>query len=165
MPIMATKANTVTAVKPPRSAPVLAAVRNDIPMPDRKISRGSKSIYPFESLQVGQSFGIIGKAAKSMSSIISNQCKKEYRAMDGSNPRFHTVEMNGTTVPTEKPLMYRKVFTVADVNPKTDPDKASARVWRLPDEIVEPKEAAPAAAAPANPAPATAPTAPAAAAS
>lgn len=133
-----------------RVAPTLTAVRDDIPMPDRKVSRGSKSIYNFDALKVGQSFGIMAKQAKSMSSIISNQNKKSYRAVNGNDPLFHMTKNGELDVPTSHPLMYHKVFAAVDVDPKKDPDKASCRVFRLPDETIALPETAPAAPAAPN---------------
>lgn len=129
------------AEKAPRVAPVLTAISTAVPMPQNltKRSRGGNSLYPFDSLvEVGQSFGIKNKTAKNLASVISG-ANKRYMvdAVDAhGNPVFKQNEVKQadgsvTKVPTlEREKMPGKTFVAADVDPKTDPDGATVRVWR-----------------------------------
>ncbi|NUM72741.1 hypothetical protein HUU40_00125 [candidate division KSB1 bacterium] len=131
---------TVAKTKEPRVAPILTAVSSAVPMPTNvsKRGRGGNSIYPFEALEVGQSFGIANKSAKSIASVVNGANKRfEADAVDAAgNPVFKVQEIkqaDGTVinVPTlEREKMPGRVFIAADVDPNTDPDKASVRVWR-----------------------------------
>lgn len=127
----------------PRVAPIIAAIRADIAIPAAKsINRGSKSPFPFDALEVGQSFGVGNKTAKQMSSIVSNQ----NRAKGNQTPRKDAtgaivMKMRDLTdaggavigkVPTSEPETdWIKEFRAFDVDAKTDPDNASVRVFRI----------------------------------
>lgn len=121
-----------------RVAPVLTAITADIPMPQVVTRRGNNSIYPFEKLEVGQSFGIQNKTAKQMGSVVTSANKRfMVEAVDANGaPIFKTTEIknaDGTVsrVPTlEKEMAPGKVFAAFDVDPKTDPHGASVRVFR-----------------------------------
>jgi hypothetical protein len=127
----AAAAATDTAKRPgaptgPRVAPVTsAAVKIDLPIPERR--GGNRSLYPFESLtEAGMAFGIKGKPAKNLSSVINNANKKfltQERDANGT-PVFETKSVpqaDGTTltVPdTEKPKMVAsRKFRAVDVTP------------------------------------------------
>ena len=121
-----------------RIAPEITTITGDVEMPKKVNKRGSKSPYPFDNLEVGQSFGVTNKTAAGMASIISNQNRK-YRAQktDGrGNTVFETKDLKGadgtvTQVPTDKPVMVvGKHFFASDCDPKKDPDGASVRVFR-----------------------------------
>lgn len=137
-PAAAPAAKQVGAVK--RVAPELTAVSKAIPIPTNVNTRGSKSLYPFDSLtEVGMSFGMKNKKASSLASIVSNQNRKalEPKKDENGNIVYKQKEMkdasgNVTYVPTGDPEMVQtKKFQVADVDPKTDPEGAACRVWRI----------------------------------
>lgn len=131
----ATAAKTETKA---RVAPDLTGISSDVEMPKKVSNRGSKSLYPFEKLEVGQSFGVKNKTASGMASIISNQNRKnrEEKVDEAGNTVFETKELKGqdgtvTNVPTDKVVMIvNKHFFANDCDPKTDPDGASVRVFR-----------------------------------
>lgn len=92
--------------QPPRVAPQLTSISSIIPMPERTSNRGSKTNYPFGSLNVGQCFGVKNKTVKQLASILSNQNKKTVNKLnpDGS-PVYKTVKHTNadgstTEVPT-----------------------------------------------------------------
>ena len=97
-----------------RIAPQLTEVSAAIKMPTKKNNRGSKSLYPFDSLTaVGQSFGMKNKTAEQLASIISNANKKHRseKKDENGNIVYHTKTVTGPNgeeqqVPNkEKPIM------------------------------------------------------------
>lgn len=110
----------------PRTAPVTsAAVLINLPIPERR--GGNRSLYPFDSLtEAGMAFGVKGKPAKNLSSVINNANKK-YLVQErdaAGNPVYATKSVpqaDGTvlTVPdTEKPQMTAsRKFRAVDVTP------------------------------------------------
>lgn len=122
----ATTAKRPGAPSGPRVAPVTsAAVKIDLPIPERR--GGNRSLYPFESLtEAGMAFGIKGKPAKNLSSVINNANKKfliQERDENGT-PVFETKtvpQADGSilTVPdTAKPKMTAaRKFRAVDVTP------------------------------------------------
>ena len=136
-PAVAATPTPATAPKT-RIAPELTEISSAVEMPKKTSNRGSKSLYPFEKLEVGQSFGVTNKTAAGMASIISNQNRKnrEEKVDDAGNTVFETKELKGqdgtiTNVPTDKPvIVVNKHFFASDCDPKTDPDNASVRVFR-----------------------------------
>lgn len=108
------------------AAPV---IRSDIPVAPAARGRGGvgSSKYPFDKLEVGQSFGV-NRAAKKMNSTL-------YSAMKRYGAVVPIVDATGSPVLNKagKPKMTLKkvrVFVIRDVDPATDPDGAKARVWR-----------------------------------
>ena len=110
----------------------------EMPAPPARSNRGSKSAYPFDELEVGQSFGVKNKTRDQMQSIVSNQNKKhrvEKRDENG-NVVYKTTEAkdaegNVTRLPTDKPEMIDgKTFFAVEADPKKDPDGAKVRVFR-----------------------------------
>jgi hypothetical protein len=121
-----------------RIAPELTTITSEVELPKKVSKRGSKSLYPFEKLEVGQSFGVTNKTAAGMASIISNQNRK-HRAEkqdENGNTVFEMKDLKGadgtvTQVPTDKPVMnVDKHFFASNCDPKKDPDGASVRVFR-----------------------------------
>ena len=145
-PAVAPKAPEAPAVAPAaantettkRITPELTTITSNVEMPKKVNKRGSKSLYPFEKLEVGQSFGVTNKTADGMASIISNQNRKHRveKTDDQGNTVFETKDLKGadgtvTQVPTDKPVMIvNKHFFASDCDPKKDPDGASVRVFR-----------------------------------
>lgn len=117
-----------------RKPPEITAVSSTIAMPERTNKRGSTSLYPFDALTAaGMSFGVKGKTAKQMSTIVSNANKKR-----------RTVRKDATTgqpVPKIDPATQQPIagefeydvsahFFAVDADPRKDPDGASVRVFR-----------------------------------
>ena len=133
-----TAAPAATTETNKRVAPELTTITADVEMPKKVSNRGSKSLYPFAKLEVGQSFGVKNKTASGMASIISNQNRKhrEEKKDESGNTVFETKKIKGADgaemeVPTDKPVMVvNKHFFASNCDPKTDPDGASVRVFR-----------------------------------
>lgn len=119
--------------------PKIAAVRTDVKMPEVASNRGKKSVYGFDDLAVGASIGVLNKTAAQLKVIVYNATKRfkepekdaegkiVYQTTDMKNPTTGEV----TKVPTTKPkLVNTRKFSVFDVDPKTDPDGATARIFR-----------------------------------
>lgn len=110
----------------PRATPVTSeAVMIQIALPERK--RGNASTYPFDSLvEAGMVFGVKGKPAKNLSSVISNVNKKYVKPVtdaDG-NVQYDTKPMNGPdgsvmNVPdlTKPKVAVERKFRAIDVTP------------------------------------------------
>lgn len=124
-----------------RIAPVLTPIIADVPIPEvaSRPRRGIKSVYPFDQLDIGQSFGVSNKTLKQIASVVSAQNRKHLvqklddqgrpltRPITAKTADGHTVTTAGT-----KPVMVAsKRFYAAEVDPKRDPAKATIRVWRV----------------------------------
>lgn len=146
---MSTPTNTETATAkrrgPPKAderiAPVITALAADVPVPAIAVKqrRGIKSQYPFADLEIGQSFGVTNKSYKQIMSVVSAVNRKHLVEKRDENGNVMTIALkardaNGKLVETagRKSIMVpSKRFVCAEVNPKTDPAKASVRVWRV----------------------------------
>jgi hypothetical protein len=139
----ATTASTQDRATPIITAPTFLA----LPVKP-KTNRGSKSVYNFESLEAPKTddagntlyanFAVMNKTAKQLRSVVSAANKKQLQPAsnpDGS-PKFKMQTLkdaagNPIAVPTqEREQEHAKYFRVYDVDPSTDPDGASARVFR-----------------------------------
>lgn len=98
-----------------------------MPIPAEKATnRGSKSPYPFETLEVGHAFGVKNKTAKQLSSIVSNQNRKDanHRPIkdENGNIKYKMTDLTGpdgsvTKVPTKEPETEQiKAFAAYDVS-------------------------------------------------
>lgn len=125
--------NIAKAAAAPRVAPVLTAISAAVAIPDRP-ARNGRTVYPFDMLSKGQSFGVANKTAKQLASIVSAANKRNRRPKrDTANNIIFKMKKNdaGVLVTTNEPeTVFDKYFIVLDVDPKSDPDKATARVWR-----------------------------------
>lgn len=93
----------------------IATKRTDIPLPaDTSGGRGGQTLYPFDELEVNESFHVTGK--KSMASTVSS-----------ANAR-NTTEL--TDAAGVKSKTVNKQFKAAKVG-KDDPDGEGIRVWRI----------------------------------
>ena len=141
-PTKATAAKATTAPAPAAETKDngITGVTTAVPMPEIKNNRGSKSKYPFDQLTaVGMSFGVKGKTAASLASVVSGQNRKnksEKKDAEG-NTVFKTItqtNQDGSTMEipdTSKPeMVVNKKFYAADCDPATDPDGASVRIFR-----------------------------------
>jgi hypothetical protein len=122
-----------------RVPPQLTAATAAVVMPVVSLNKTTKSIYPFDALtEIGMSFGVIGKSAKQLASVVSNQNKLRRVPKTDENGQivYTTREMKGpdgtvTKVPTTEPeLVPGKVYFAHDCDPKADPDGASVRIFR-----------------------------------
>lgn len=141
-PIPAGSTPVAAAPKTAKAPVVITPIRADLTMPTKTSNRGSKSKYDFDGLQVGQSIGVIGRDAASLQSTVSSQNRnKKYQMAkrDSSTgaPLFNKMKTRGADgVETEvdnpnSPVMEStRHFFVVDVDPASDPDKATARIWR-----------------------------------
>lgn len=128
-----------------RVAPEIAGIDKGIPLPAAaKSNRGSKSAYEFDALEVGDSIAILNKTAKQISSIVSNQNRKDSNqrpALNADGSQKMKIEQReikdaaGNVVgkqPVNVPeTEWIKEFRVVDVDPKKDPKKAKCRIWRV----------------------------------
>lgn len=136
------KAKTAaTETTSPRVASTISAIRVDIPVPTHRSARGSKSIYPFDDLPVNGSFGVHGRTAKQMASIVSNANRaaknQQPKKDENGNVIFKTREVKDATTgvishenTNEFVTENIKNFFAVDVNPAEDADGASVRIFR-----------------------------------
>lgn len=144
---MATKpAKTPTTETATVAFATTAAFAIDLPATESR--RGNPTKYPFDTLTaVGMTFGVTGKNAKQLSSVISaaNRRSVEQRKDENGQPLFQTKTVMGadgqpTAVPdTEKPLTvvkakYRALDVTAEIAAKlkgTPGEGATALVQRI----------------------------------
>jgi hypothetical protein len=131
---------------PAATAPAVkvAAKRSDLapPAPKRTGPRAGQSLYDFASLEIGESFGILDptKTAKKFgSTVTAANHRYDIPVKDAAgNPMF----AEGAEIKNEagavtghakgKPIVVAtRKFQCADVDPKTDPDGANLRVYRI----------------------------------
>lgn len=133
-----TPATPTPVPAPAATAPIITAIRSDIVMPTKKaFQRGGQKTYPFDELAVGQSFGLIGKTAKGIASTVSSANKRneiQAKNEDGTLKVTVTERKDATGVVVghdTTPVMIKgKTFSACNVDPTTDPDKATCRVFR-----------------------------------
>jgi hypothetical protein len=107
-------------------------IRTDIARPEGARKSGAKSKYDFDALEVGQSFGVIGKTAKSFNSIIyaaEQRLGEKVKNPDGTEKMRVKKNKDGSTELVNEINKVRE-FTAYDVDPKTDPEGATVRVFR-----------------------------------
>lgn len=124
-----------------REVPVITGIRSDISIPVAISNRGAKSLYNFDTLEIGQSIGVKNKTAKQLASVVSNFNRSAGNREVIKNPDGSTVfkmqdltDANGvvTKVPTTEPETRAiKEIAVFNVDPAKDPDGATARVFRI----------------------------------
>ena len=116
----------------------VTTVRSDVAIPEQTNNRGTKPIYPFNDLKKGESFGIKGKTAASIASVVSGYNRQSLGDKIGEDgkPVFKTKKIKQSDgsvkeITTDKVEQERKKhFFAQDVDPKTDPDAATVRVFR-----------------------------------
>lgn len=121
-----------------RIAPAIVGVSSAVTMPTRANNRGSKSLYNFDCLEVGQSLVVTNKTAKQLASVITNANKrylapkkdaegnivyKTAKASDG-NGGFAEVKTS------EAVMIANKRFFAVDCDPTKDPEAALVRIFR-----------------------------------
>lgn len=106
--------------------------RTDIAIPEGK-KAGAKSKYDFDGLEVNGSFGVKGKTASQFNSIIYSAEQRHavpVKNADGTTAtRVKKLKDGGTEV-VDKVAKTRE-FSAFDVDPKTDPDGATVRIFRI----------------------------------
>lgn len=138
-----TKPKTPTTPKAPAAKAEdngITNVTSNVPMPEITSKRGSKSKYPFEQLtEVGMSFGVKGKTAASLASVVSGQNRKHksekkdadgntvYKTLTQTNQDGSKVEIPDTSKPE---MVFAKKFYAVDCDPAKDPDGANVRIFR-----------------------------------
>lgn len=129
------KAATGAATAAPAAAPktgkreepaIAGVIKLAVPEGKSNSNRGSKSPYPFDTIEAGECFGVKNKTAKQLSSIVSNQNRKEsnHRPVKDAagNIVYKTTEIkdgagNVTLVPTKEPETEQiKAFVAYDVD-------------------------------------------------
>lgn len=118
----------------------ITKISADVAMPANigKSQRGGRSLYPFDDLEIGQSFGVMNKTQKQMASTVSAANKRHRTEVKDANGQtvFKTQDVkqaDGSVVKTptlEAQTQPGRIFVAGDVDPKTDPDGASVRIWR-----------------------------------
>lgn len=109
-------------------------VNTSLAMPsvaERTSGRGNKTKYDLSALKVGQSLGIIGTTKKNISTTISTAKKRDWPVLDAKgNPVMEPVKNDAGEITGSQPKTEKRVFFATDCDPKTDPEKATARIWR-----------------------------------
>jgi hypothetical protein len=124
-----------------KAGPIVTGIRkaSEIKLPERTTKRGSVSVFPFDQLtEAGMSFGLKDRTAKSLSSVVSNQNRRNMtdKKDDAGNIVFKTKTVKDaagveTVMPTQdaERVAVKRFFAI-DVDAKSDPDGASVRVVR-----------------------------------
>ena len=112
-----------------------------LPMPTVVSGRGGGAgVYPIADLPVGKSIVVKNKTKKQLTTTISSANRKDWPAL--------TADGKPIVGKTEK-----RAFFAVDCDPATDPEQATARIWRNTNPA--PASAAPVTANPAATTPAT----------
>jgi hypothetical protein len=111
---------------------VVTKIRADVPLPPKKSGgRGGQTIYDFDKLEIGQSFGVVGKTIKGMASTVSSANKRfteEVKDAEGNVVMIDDPKKPGTKKAVTKQT---RKFICGTVTP-TEDDPATVRVWRVP---------------------------------
>lgn len=134
------KNSGANATPPAPPAPAVAAkaevktlgIRTDIERPAGARKAGAKSKYPFDDLEVGASFGVIGKDAAGFSSIIYSAQQRHAVDVIGANgqPETRIKKLKGGGTEVVKKTKVTRKFSAYDVDPAKDPENATVRVFR-----------------------------------
>lgn len=109
-----------------------SAIRMDVPPPVKKSGgRGGQTLYDFDKLEIGGSFGVFDKTAKAVASTVASANKRMIEEVKDATGAVIMVPNPKKPGETMKLTKATKKFVSAAVDPKTDPDKASVRVWRI----------------------------------
>lgn len=124
---------------PKRAAPELTEIAEVFAKPaksEAKSNRGGKAQYPFESLTVGQSFGVLNKSFKNVNSTVASCNKRQPKVpvhnADGT-PKMVTVDVPGQGKASVPAIGPAKVFSALTVPAGNYGDKdwpEHVRVWR-----------------------------------
>lgn len=101
---------------------LVTAIIDNVPLPEKRAGgRGGESLYPFDKLEIGQSFGVKGKTAKGMASTVSSANK---RYVDDVKDAAGNVvkDANGKVIRKAS----RKFISAA----VDEPNGVTVRVWR-----------------------------------
>lgn len=101
-------------------APALTAVTSDVPLPAAATRKSRQSKYDFSGLSaVGQSIGITNRSIKQVAQIVFRENRR------------HSVEVPDPNKPGKTIRNYSVRLKAFEVDPKTDPDGAKVRVFRV----------------------------------
>lgn len=108
-----------------------------VPVKTSKSGRGGgKSPYPFDQLEIGDSFGVVGKTKKNFNSIVYGANQRHMEPVfeaDGVTPKMVSKTDRKTKIVSQvQAKRPTRVFEAFDVDPKTDEDGASVRIVRQP---------------------------------
>lgn len=126
---------------PKKAKPVFTVleITAAVPLP-ADINRRTNEKFPFEKLDIGQSFGFIGRTAADLSSTVSSANKRARL-----NPIKVPGGIDANTGQMIPETLLMKAFAAYDVaKPDEDPHKATVRVFRLtnvPHKAPAPKKA------------------------
>lgn len=118
--------NTATVTKGPAAAKPSFEIQSDVPMPTVSGRGRSGSVYPFEQLEIGQSFFVADvegkpKAGKTMASTVSGaNARYSVPSSDGATK----TNKNGEQVPVMVPTRHFVLRSVVENG------VSGARVWR-----------------------------------
>lgn len=126
------------AKKETKAKAEVLAIRKDIPKP---AAAPSKSAYPFDELEVGESFGVKNRDKASFNSIIYQaHTRHSVKVLDANGAEVFEVKdvaskdkNTGAIIktPTRLNKMLRtREFEAFDVDPTKDEDGASVRIFR-----------------------------------
>jgi len=139
----ATKSKAGAPKAEDRVTPVFTAIRDDI-KPPVTARRGAKSpvVEKMHELEVGKSFGLTNKTKRQISATVSKENNRDTNQkpkLDASGnpvtkPGEPVKDANGNVVAQGTPVNVTervKEWGAHDIDPKTDPDKATVRVFRI----------------------------------
>jgi len=115
------------------AAPAAFAVESGVPIPAIKRQGAATSIYPFDALEVGQSFFVpatdeMPNPGKSLASTVSSASKR-YATENGTRTINRKNKETGEMEPVEVPAYkYDRKFMVRTVE---ENGVKGARVWRI----------------------------------
>lgn len=130
-----------------RAAPatvIMSTAEIAMPTPEQRKAAvqnrgGNPRTYDLRSLEVGKSLVVIGRTARQLNTTITSNNSRDAKnfVLDtkGAPVMIPKVADDGKTVikgDDGKPVMVEKLkhFFAFDCNPETDPEKATARIWR-----------------------------------
>ena len=108
-------------------------IENDVEIPAIKRAGRSRALYPFDDLEVGQSFFVpateeMKDPGKSLASTVSSASKR-YATQDGTRTINRRDKETGALTPVEVPAYnYERKFMVRSVD---ESGVKGARVWRV----------------------------------
>lgn len=126
-PVAGSNAPVAAAIKPE-----VKPIRTGVERPANAKKAGAKSKYDFDSLEVDGSFGVIGKTAASFNSIIYTAEQRFAVDVLGDNgqPKTRVKKLKGGATEVVNQKAKTREFSAYDVDPATDPDGATVRVFR-----------------------------------
>lgn len=133
-PIAETPAPVAADAKPAKVKPEVTAIIADYPLPTRQNSggRGGKTIYDFDKLEIGGSFGVKGKTVKGMASTVSSANERYRETVKDANGNPILIDDPKNPGKKIEAKNQTRKFICGAVDP-ADPrnNGATVRVWRV----------------------------------